>query len=177
MSFAIMKFFRNVVVLFLLTINGSFIYAQSNTLLIGPTLHYYIGNTRYNISGSANKLVWGIEVSYWNLDHYSGKYPNSPAMGVDLGIEFDGKNKIIYSEFQSGLLLGASTGLVCQFGKNFKYETAGFQWSIWGAAFGGMELRFRILDDIKSFSPGGILKVPLYFKSQPNNNLNFNMHF
>ncbi len=168
-----MKFLKLIALFFLLTINGSIIKSQSNVLLIGPTLHYYIGNTRYNISGSANKFVWGIEVSYWNLDHYTGLYPNFPAIGGALGIEFDESKKIIYSEFQSGLLLGASTGLVCQFDKKFKYETAGFQWSIWGAAFGGMELRFRILDDIKSFSPGGILKVPVYYKLQPNTKFEF----
>jgi hypothetical protein len=64
--------------------------------------------------------------------------------------------------------------LVFQLDKSYQYETTGFQWSIWGAAFAGMELRYRILDYTDYFSPGGFLKVPVY--KTVNRISDFNMH-
>ncbi len=140
-------------IVFFLNITCYTIYAQSNMLLIGPTLHY-------NIGGGVKNIVYGLEVSYWTMDFYS----RNPAIGLDCGIEFEGSKTRLYTEFQSGVFFGASVGYVCQFGE--QYECSGFQGSIWGAFYGGLELRLRRLNNTSYFAPGGILKFPLFKNEQ-----------
>jgi hypothetical protein len=135
--------------LFFLNITCYSIKAQSNMLLFGPTLHY-------NIGGGLNNLVFGLELSYWREN--TALQIISPALGFDIGLEFEKSKTRIYTELQYGLLFGLSGGYVCQFGDH--YECSGYQCSAWGAYYGGIELRYRKLNNIDYFAPGGILKFP-----------------
>lgn len=71
----------------MLNITGSFIYAQSEMLLFGPTLHY-------NIGGEEKKIVFGLELSYWKMGMFS-LTPPTIGQGVDIGVEFDGTKIVL----------------------------------------------------------------------------------
>ena len=139
----------------------------SQIYLIGPTFHY-------NIGGGLRSCSWGIEFSYWK---WEGLYEKDlPPIGFDLGMEFDKTKKRFYSEIQTGAFIGTSIGYVYEFDENSK--TGGFQASVWGAFYGGFELRYRKSNNINTFAPGSFVKLPIY-KREPSLfggvNVNFGM--
>lgn len=128
--------------------------SKAQYFLIGPTIHYNIGDGLKNISG-------GLEFSYWNWEQTNDL--NLLPIGMDIGIEFEKSKTRIYSELETGLIIGASIGYVYEMNDN--QNTSGFQCSIWGAVYGGIELRYRV-NDTNYFAPGGFFKFPLY-KREP----------
>ncbi len=114
--------------------------------MIGPTLHFNFEKENFNVS-------YGVECSYWNWK----KIPYS----FDAGLEY-GKKKIrLYTEAQTGIgVLGISWGPVLQYNfldSNFNLGTQG---SMWISYFGGLNLRYRKIEQKKIFSPGIFAKVP-----------------
>ena len=129
--------------------SGSLLYSQ--IILVGPTLHY-------NIGGGEKRFSWGAELSYWNWQTIKG--PDAPSIGADIGFEFERGTIRIYSELQTGMVFGASLGYAYIFSE--KFRAGGFQSSLWASVYGGVELRYRRINKVNYFSPGGFLKVPLY---------------
>jgi len=132
---------------------------KSQVLVIGPSLHY-------NMGGGDKKFSWGVEISYWQWEDF---YYDFTPLGIDIGIEFEKSKTRIYSELQAGLGYGASAGYVYEFGKDF--NGGGFQGSVWGAYYGGIDVRYRRINNTNYFSPGSFAKVPLYART-PSMNMN-----
>lgn len=128
-------------------------FAQSNNgepiFFVGPTLHYNIGNNE-------KKFSFGIEGSAWLINS------DLPLpLGADLGVEFEKKKVRFYSEIQTGALLGLALGPVLEIeDSNPRF---GFQTSVWGAFFLGLNFRYRSINSSHYFSPGMFFKVPLNY--------------
>ena len=123
-------------------------FAQS--FLVGPMLHYNIG------SKEKNHFSFAVEASLWSKGPY---YNYFDAKSIDLGFEFEGEKVRVYSELQCGFVIGTSLGYVQEYYKGL--SKGGFQGSVWGAVFGGLDLRYRYINDIHYFSPGTFIKLPL----------------
>lgn len=130
--------------------------AQSREIyMIGPMIHFNIGEPQFNIS-------FGLECSYWNWEHF----PYS----IDGGIEIGGKKLRIYTEGQTGIgVLGASLGPVLQYNFAESKLNLGTQGSLWANYFAGVDLRFRFIDNKSIFSPGIYAKIPISSGYSSNN--------
>jgi hypothetical protein len=116
-------------------------------IFIGPMIHWNF-DSKKKVDGS-----FGLEASYWSREN---------PLGFDFGIDFEKEKIRIYSEVEAGEGLGLSCGLYGEFSKNEKFK-AGFQGSIWGACFLGLDLRLRDYGKYQEIEPGLFLKVPLKF--------------
>ena len=133
------------IVLFSMAISTSN-YAQF--VFFGPMLHYNIGVK------TKNHFSFGLEASLW------GKSTTPLSVtSIDCGVEFERDKVRLYSELQVGLLVGASIGYVQEF---YDGESkGGIQGSIWGAFFGGVDMRYRYVGGFHYFAPGLFLKYPV----------------
>ena len=134
--------------LFLLISNSFF--SQSNLdpiFFIGPMIHY-------NISAEENKFSYALEGSAWIVNK-NFQIPPS----IDFGIEFERKKVRVYSELQTGTLLGLSIGPVVEF-SNAK-PSFGFQTSIWASLLLGVDFRYRRINKTNFYSPGLFFKFPI----------------
>lgn len=115
---------------------------------IGPTLHYNIGE-------KPNRLSFGVEAAYWNLE----KFP----AGVDVGWEFQQGAQRFYLEGQIGIgLAGLAFGPVFEKKKDDVIRL-GFQTNLWANYFAGVNLRWRRVNAEKTFAPGVYAKYPFLF--------------
>ena len=124
-------------------------FSYNSTLhTIGPTFHVNFGNGEVRLSG-------GIEYACWFLP--SCNHIDLP-VGFDIGLEFE-RNKVrVYSEVQTGVVFaGAALGPVIEYSNDIGVFTPGIQGSLWGAYFGGVNIRFRRVE-FPVFSPGLFLK-------------------
>ena len=131
-----------IIVIFFLFISLSN-YAQF--LFLGPMFHYNIGIK------NKNRFSWGLEAAYW---------PKHGIGSIDLGFEFESEKTRIYSELQTGFLVGISAGYVREFYVD-KESKGGFQTSLWGAWFGGVDIRYRYLNGNHFIAPGLFVKYPV----------------
>jgi hypothetical protein len=113
---------------------------------VGPMVHY-------NIGGGDKKFSFALEASGWLIN----KDLPLP-LGGDLGVEFQRKKVRVYSELQTGSLLGLSLGPVLEFSEND--PVLGFQSSIWSAFFLGFDMRYRRINKMNYYSPGIFFKFP-----------------
>lgn len=112
----------------------------------GPMLHF-------NFGGPKMKVSFGLEVAYWNFAHF----PYS----IDFCTEFEKQRIRLYSELQTGVgIAGVSAGPVMEIQTDKPAVKLGFQSSIWGNYFFGIDLRYRYIDKTSFFSPGTYLKIP-----------------
>jgi hypothetical protein len=124
--------------------------AQSNldpVFFVGPMVHYNIGR-------EVNRFSFSLEASAW-LVNMELPLP----LSVDLGIEFERKKVRVYSELQTGALLGLSVGPVVEFSEND--PVIGFQSSIWAAFFTGFDMRYRRINKSNIYAPGFFIKAPI----------------
>ena len=123
--------------------------------MIGPMLHCNFGNHKVRCS-------WGIEVSYWNIGHFPYSF--------DAAVEYE-KHKIrLYSEAQTGIgFAGVSLGPLIEYKTDEKKINGGFQWSVWGNYFIGIDLRYRITGDKSYFCPGIYAKLPIKYPHSDSN--------
>ncbi|OGS36686.1 MAG: hypothetical protein A2293_13360 [Elusimicrobia bacterium RIFOXYB2_FULL_49_7] len=111
-------------------------------------LHWNFGLSKVSFS-------LGVEASYWN--YYS--FPKS----IDFGIDFEKSAIRVYSELQTGLIFfGLSAGLVSEFKEN--NVSFGFQGSTWGNLYGGLDLRYRRINEVNFICPGLYAKCPFLLK-------------
>lgn len=139
---------KNTLVLFLLVL-GFNLQAQFDKfiLFVGPKFNFNLGNGEHHFSG-------GLEVSAWTLSNV-----NLPPYGADFGFEFEKEKCRIYTELQTGALLGLSAGPVLELTREEK--KLGFQGSLWGAFFLGADMRYRRINSTNYFAPGFFFKVPV----------------
>lgn len=126
----------------------------ARVLTFGPMIHLNFGGDKMQIS-------WALELAYWqSFDESRGYHFH----GVDLGIEFQGRTKRIYSEYQNGYsLFGGSAGPVLEYSYgDWKY---GLQGGAWGAFVAGVDVRVRyMLANEFVLAPGWFVKWPLPLK-------------
>ena len=130
--------------------------AQTNEyiIMVGPKFNFNFGNNDHRFSG-------GLEVSAWTF----GNLPLP--FGADAGIDFERDRIRLYSELQTGMLVGVSAGPVIEFTR--EGHAVGFQGSGWAAFFLGTDLRYRRINKTNYFAPGVFFKVPVV------NNMNWGM--
>ncbi len=122
--------------------------AQKGAFSIGPMLHLNIGE-------KPNRLSFGLEAAYWNLE----KFP----AGLDVGMEFQKGARRFYFEGQVGIgLAGLAFGPVFEKRKNDVIRL-GFQTNTWANYFAGINLRWRRINNQKTFAPGLYAKYPFMF--------------
>ena len=131
-----------------------FLSASSIAQNISETIFFVGPMVHYNIGGGDNKFSFAIEASGWLIN----KDLPLP-LGGDLGIEFQRKKVRVYSELQTGALLGLSVGPVLEFSEND--PELGFQSSIWTAFLLGVDMRYRRINKINYYSPGIFFKFPI----------------
>lgn len=126
-------------------------FAQTRQVwMVGPMIHFNISEKKIHTS-------FGLEVAYWNYDHFPYSF--------DGGIEFEKQKIRLYSEGQTGLgFLGISLGPVTELRTSEKVLKFGFQGSGWANYFGGIDMRFRTLGGNKCFSPGVYFKIPVGYR-------------
>jgi hypothetical protein len=124
----------------------------------GPAIHYNIGSKQNYFSFSFEFSVWKFKKSEsWDLffpDSISGPYN-----GINIGFEYSRLYKRIYSEVQMAApFFGLSLGPVAEKAgkKDFGF---GIQGSAWGCIIGGIDLRYRYVNQKNSFCPGIMLKI------------------
>lgn len=143
---------KNLITLIVLLFAG---YSHS-VVTIGPMFHLNFGEGKPKISG-------GIEMAYWNF--------NAMPFSVDLGLEFEREKLRLYSEFQTGFLFaGLAVGPVWEvdYNRQTKNDCLGIQGSLWGAFFGGINIRYRNMGgDRHIFSPGIFGKLPISYEDLP----------
>jgi hypothetical protein len=146
------KFIRKVMrKIFLLPILFISINLMSQAIFIGPMVHYNFGAEKKYFS-------YGIEASVW----YQSNIPNFPLYGLDFGYEFDKTSKRVYSELQIGIpSFGISNGVVMEWSKD-QPKAFGYQGSIWFAVIGGVDFRYRNINNSKTYAPGVFGKGPVY---------------
>lgn len=119
-----------------------------------------------NFGNNDIKFSCGIELAYWSLYQVDKKNTSDP-IGFDIGIDFDKDKFRLYSEFQTGIIFfGLSIGPVIESTYHdiaYNYHL-GVQASLWGACYGGVNLRIRSLESYY-FAPGIFIKYPFYSKS------------
>jgi hypothetical protein len=124
--------------------------AQVNTTptyLVGPMLHFNFGN-------GENHFSFGLEGSAWLLD---SNFPIPPS--IDFGFEYEKGKFRVYSEFQTGALIGLSAGPVIEFSD--EDPRFGFQSSVWASFLAGVDFRYRRMNGGNYFAPGLFFKLPL----------------
>jgi hypothetical protein len=145
-----LNMFKIRMLLFLLISNFSFAQTDlSPVFFVGPMFHY-------NIGGENNRFSFSLEGSAWVTN---SNLPLPPS--VNLGIEFERKKVRVYSELQTGALLGLSLGPVIEFSEND--PMFGFQSSIWAAFFTGFDMRYRRINKTNIYAPGFFIKAPILF--------------
>jgi hypothetical protein len=122
--------------------------AQFSNLIVfvGPKFNFNFGNGQHRFSG-------GLEASAWTFNN-----ENIP-FGADFGFEFERDRCRIYSELQAGAILGLSAGPVLELTRDT--QTLGFQGSVWGAIFLGLDMRYRRINATNYFAPGIFFKAPV----------------
>jgi hypothetical protein len=112
-----------------------------------------------------NKVTFSfaLEGSYWHHNFNYNKHDNlfslNAPKSIDFGMEWGKGVTRIYSEFQIGqTVTGISAGIVSEF-KNSSVSL-GFQSSIWANYIGGLDLRYRRIDNHNFFCPGIYAKWP-----------------
>ena len=114
----------------------------------GPMLHLNIGE-------KPSRLSFGTEAAYWNLQ----KFP----AGINMGMDFQKGARRFYLEGQVGVgLAGLAFGPVFEKKKDDVIRL-GFQTNLWANYFAGVNLRWRRVNDQKTFAPGIYAKYPLLF--------------
>jgi len=108
----------------------------------------------YNIGAEDNKFSFALEGSAWIVNQ---DFPLPPS--VDFGIEFERKKIRVYSELQTGALLGLSIGPVVEFSEN--QPTFGFQTSVWASLLLGVDFRYRRINKSNYYNPGIFFKFPV----------------
>jgi hypothetical protein len=134
-------------VLIILLILSVRLYSQF--IFLGPMAHYNFGTGKGHFS-------YGLEASCWVL----------PIAGFDAGFEYEKDKFRIYSEGQYGFIGGVAAGYVREFYKDGT-SSGGFQGSVWGAFFGGLDFRVRDINGDKYYAPGIFAKYPLYHPPDP----------
>lgn len=138
--------------LLLLLVSTSFGSGSSpaRALTVGPMLHW-------NFGGGEVLFSWGAEVAYWQTFVDRSQHLH----GVDVGIEFEGRTRRLYAEYQyGGMVYGGSVGPLVEFSSN--QTKFGLQGSVWGSLFMGGDLRIRhVFDRGQIVSPGLFLKLPI----------------
>ncbi|MFH0920683.1 MAG: hypothetical protein V1913_09995 [Fibrobacterota bacterium] len=126
-----------------------FLWAEAfSAFTLGPMVHVNFGNGKVRLSG-------GIEYACWFMP---GEIVKELPVGFDLGLEFERDRVRLYSEAQAGVFVsGVSLGPVLEFYDYGGPCVLGFQGSVWGACFGGVNIRFRRVE-YPVFSPGLFLK-------------------
>jgi len=128
--------------------------AQQGAFSIGPMLHLNIGE-------KPNRLSFGLEAAYWNLE----KFP----AGLNMGMEFQKGARRFYLEGQVGIgLAGLAFGPVFEKKKDDVIRL-GLQTNIWANYFAGINLRWRRINDQKTFAPGIYAKYPFLFGADAEN--------
>ena len=122
---------------------------------IGPMVHY-------NINTEKNKFSFSLEGSAW---FFIKDFPLPPS--IDVGIEFERKKFRLYSELQTGSLIGMSIGPVLEISD--KEPTFGVQSSLWASFFAGVDFRYRRINKSNYYAPGMFFKAPFLI----NNNTGF----
>ena len=134
------------------------------SITLGPTFHMNFG------SGKPDKS-WGFEISYWIEPHSyalsgeAGLLPSPWSYGADLGIELTGSSIRIYSELEIGpIFYGLGIGPVLEMDRVSWRKNMGGQITLWGAAVGGLDLRYRLTHGGSSIAGGifGKVPIPLY---------------
>lgn len=122
----------------------------------GPMVHYEFGPK------GQGGLTFGVETSYW------GETPDNLPIGWDMGVEFAKTGIRIYTEAQTGLLVGVSVGPYLEFpyagthsGDDFKTgPRLGIQGSAWAWWVVAVDLRARWDGTSGAVSPGVFAKYP-----------------
>lgn len=129
------------------TIAPNILPQTSEVWMIGPMVHFNIGNKKMHPS-------IGIELSYWNYNHIPYSFNGA--------IEFE-RNKIrLYCEGQTGIgIAGISLGPVLEIRRDESTVLLGLQRSIWVNYFAGIDLRFRSIGGTTYFCPGVYAKMPI----------------
>ncbi len=133
---------------------SNLIFSQSKLnpfFFVGPMIHY-------NINAEKNKFSYALEGSAWIVNQ---NFPIPPS--IDFGIEFERKKIRVYSELQSGSLLGLSVGPVIEFSE--KDPVFGFQTSIWASLLLGADFRYRRINKTNFYSPGMFFKIPIFLNN------------
>jgi hypothetical protein len=146
---------KNSLFSFILSI-GVGVNMNSQAVFIGPMIHY-------NFGGGTRTFSYGVEASYWTNLYYDQRIEETgPPWGFDIGFEFGKNKKSFYSEIQVGSVFGISNGVIMLWSKEAPFKL-GYQGSAWFVFFGGADARVRIFKDEKIYSPGIMVKLPLYF--------------
>lgn len=141
---------KHFLLLFIGLFGGLFFIAPLNAqhvYTIGPMFHYNFGG------GSKGQLSFGLEAAYWNV--FEVPY------GFDIGVDFEKGRFRLYTEAQTGIILGGvSVGPYLEFPKNGDPTRLGLQTSIWANAVLGVDLRARFSRGETRFAPGLYAKYP-----------------
>jgi hypothetical protein len=137
---------KKTLLLFCLLLSSFWTAAQNGAISFGPMLHLNIGE-------KPNRLSFGLEAAYWNLQ----KFP----AGIDVGVDFQKGVKRFYFEGQVGIgLAGVAAGPVFETKKN-DVTRLGWQTNIRANYFAGVNLRWRRVNEQKTFAPGLYAKIPI----------------
>ena len=111
-------------------------------ITIGPLFHVNFGGEEGDFSFNLNEGVL-------------------PMHSIDLGFEAQRKKVLFYCEYQVGLIwAGASVGPVLEYNGNA--AQVGFQGSVWGDYFLGLDFRLRkIIHQPLVYAPGVMFKIPV----------------
>ena len=138
-----------------------------SAITIGPMFHVNFGGKE------ELRFSWGFEASYWistpsnhkenEDDDFSFNLNEGvlPMHSIDLGFEAQRKKVLFYCEYQVGLIwAGASVGPVLEYNGNA--AQVGFQGSVWGDYFLGLDFRLRkIIHQPLVYAPGVMFKIPV----------------
>lgn len=131
---------------------NSYVFSQNifsePIFFVGPMIHFNFGNKEHHFS-------YGVEGSAWVFNSNQ-----LPPLSADFGIEFEKAKIRVYSELQTGTLLGLSAGPVIEFERDVD-PRLGFQSSVWGAFFLGLDMRYRRINKTNYFAPGIFFKFPV----------------
>jgi hypothetical protein len=126
------------------------IFGSDGAITVGPMIHMNIGNG----NSFPGDFSVGIEAAYWYIGN------DFPIHSFDVGFDysFSGNSSwSLYSELQiGGPFIGISAGPLF----DCDAKLWGIQGSIWGSYVGGLDLRYRYLDQAHYFCPGLFLKLP-----------------
>lgn len=125
----------------------------SRWMAFGPMAHWNFGKEGVRFS-------FGAELSYWQWVE-GNDTRHSFWQGLDLGIEFQGSTRRVYSEYQVGqIFFGSSIGGVVEWSRD--RTSLGFQAGLWGNCFVGGDLRGRYFPGQPPvLAPGLYGRIPL----------------
>ena len=127
---------------------ASYSYTQGQAITAGPMIHLNFDTPNY--------CSIAFEAAYWRYGEYA-------LYGADIGLEFSKKYKLLYIESQlSWFFGGISLGPVFALNSDTGPKTTGFQGSVWGCYFLGLDLRYRRLCSDNIFAPGLFFKYPVF---------------